>query len=176
MHNLKPLSLPLLPTSLESSAYAPLRITLVLTEWWNVFIATSKHHSSTLTLILLNIRYTLKQDLQCTPAQLVYGTTLRLPGKFCTPSCTDKQLDPTTYTDRLSSYMQHFAQLLLVYNLHHHMYQPICLPVLTFSFAMMPSKSHCNLCTMAHTKFYAAKINITYSTSIGNGVLFHLIA
>ena len=59
-----------------------------------------------LPLILLNIRCTLKQDLQCTPAQLVYGTTLRLPGQFFAPSCTDKQLDPTIYADRLSSYMQ----------------------------------------------------------------------
>ena len=59
-----------------------------------------------LPLILLNIRCTLKQDLQCTPAQLVYGTTLHLPGQFFTPSCPDKQLDPTIYADRLSSYMQ----------------------------------------------------------------------
>ena len=59
-----------------------------------------------LPLILLSIRCTLKQDLQCTPAQLVYGTTLRLPGQFFTPSPIDKQLDPTIYADRLSSYMR----------------------------------------------------------------------
>ena len=59
-----------------------------------------------LPLILLNIQCTLKQDLQCTPAQLVYGTTLRLPGQFFTPSCADKQIDPTIYADRLSSCMQ----------------------------------------------------------------------
>jgi len=59
-----------------------------------------------LPLILLSIRCTLKEDLQCTPAQLVYGTTLRLPGQFFTPSPINKQLDPTIYADRLSSYMQ----------------------------------------------------------------------
>ena len=59
-----------------------------------------------LPLILLSIRCTIKQDLQCTPAQLVYGTTLRLPGQFFTPSLIDKQLDPTIYADRLSSYMR----------------------------------------------------------------------
>ena len=59
-----------------------------------------------LLLILLSICCTLKQDLQCTPAQLVYGTTLRLPGQFFTPSPIDKQLDPTIYADRLSSYMR----------------------------------------------------------------------
>ena len=59
-----------------------------------------------LPLLLLSIRCTLKQDLQCTPAQLVYGTTLRLPGQFFTPSSVDKQLDPTIYADRLSSCMQ----------------------------------------------------------------------
>ena len=33
-----------------------------------------------LPLALLGIRNTIKADLHCTPAQLVYGTTLRLPG------------------------------------------------------------------------------------------------
>ena len=70
--------------------------------------ASSDSSKSTelLPLILLSIRCTIKQDLQCTPAQLVYGTTLHLPGQFFTPSLIDKQLDPTIYADRLSSYMR----------------------------------------------------------------------
>ena len=58
-----------------------------------------------LHLILLSLRTTVKQDLQCTPAQLVYGTALRLPGQFFIPSPATMPLDPTLYADRLSSYM-----------------------------------------------------------------------
>ena len=36
--------------------------------------------TESLPLILLGIRTTLKEDLHCTTAELVYGTTLRLPG------------------------------------------------------------------------------------------------
>ena len=35
-----------------------------------------------LPLVLLGIRSALKEDIACTSAQLVYGTTLRLPGEF----------------------------------------------------------------------------------------------
>ena len=35
-----------------------------------------------LPMALLEIRTTLKQDCRCTPAELVYGTTLRIPGEF----------------------------------------------------------------------------------------------
>jgi cleavage and polyadenylation specificity factor subunit 1 len=39
-----------------------------------------------LPMILLGIRCTIKNDLGCTPAELVYGTTLRLPGQFFEPT------------------------------------------------------------------------------------------
>ena len=35
-----------------------------------------------LSLVLLGIRLTLKKDLGCTPAELVHGSTFRLPGGF----------------------------------------------------------------------------------------------
>ena len=38
-----------------------------------------------LHLMLLGIRTSLKEDLQCTVAELVYGTSLRLPGEFFVP-------------------------------------------------------------------------------------------
>ena len=55
---------------------------------------------SSLPLILLGIRTTLKEDLQCTAAELVYGTTLRLPGEFFDTSSCDAT-DPTRYVDRI---------------------------------------------------------------------------
>ncbi|CAH8575625.1 unnamed protein product, partial [Schistosoma guineensis] len=61
--------------------------------------------SESLPLILLSIRSTIKEDLQCTPAQLVYGTNLTLPGQLVThngkPVCTD----PTSFCERLMSHM-----------------------------------------------------------------------
>lgn len=63
------------------------------------------HWAEALPLILLGIRTAFKDDLQCTAAELVYGTSLRLPGEFFTPS-SDDNLDPTTYVSRLRSTMQ----------------------------------------------------------------------
>ena len=58
-----------------------------------------------LPIILLGIRNTVKVDLNCTPAQLVYGTTLRLPGQFFSSSSTTPDLAPDSYADRLQSAM-----------------------------------------------------------------------
>jgi len=58
-----------------------------------------------LPLVLLGIRTNVKQDINCTSAELVYGTTLRLPGEFF--QRTDQQLmDPTSYVDKLKVTMQ----------------------------------------------------------------------
>ena len=62
--------------------------------------------TETLPLILLNIRTTIKADLHCSPAQLVFGTTLRLPAQFVAPSTNLTDLDPSIYADRLRSSMQ----------------------------------------------------------------------
>ena len=60
-----------------------------------------------LPVTLLGIRSTLKEDLHCTSAELVYGTTLRLPGDFFPASTpTDMVEDPLSYVDRLKSIMR----------------------------------------------------------------------
>ena len=58
-----------------------------------------------LPLILLGIRTYLKEDIGCTAADLVYGTTLRLPGEFFSPS-TGSCPDPSSYVARLRTTMQ----------------------------------------------------------------------
>ena len=64
--------------------------------------------TDSLPLVLLGIRTALKQDLQCTSAELVYGTTLRLPGAFFSPaSCTAE--DPANYVQSLKSIMQNLC-------------------------------------------------------------------
>ncbi|CAH8503462.1 unnamed protein product [Schistosoma haematobium] len=69
--------------------------------------------SESLPLILLSIRSTIKEDLQCTPAQLVYGTNLTLPGQLGThngkPVCTD----PTSFCERPMSHMSNIKPVVL---------------------------------------------------------------
>ena len=60
-----------------------------------------------LPLILLGIRTTHKQDLNCTCAELVYGTTLRLPGQFFSnDQQTTDTMDTSTYAALLKGVMQ----------------------------------------------------------------------
>ena len=55
--------------------------------------------------VLLGIRSALKEDLQCTTAELVYGTTLRLPGEFIQPSARNPTSDPANFVTRLKETM-----------------------------------------------------------------------
>lgn len=61
--------------------------------------------AESLPLVLLGIRTAIKQDLYCTTAELVYGTTLHLPGQFFSNSQTVGTPDPTEYVTRLKSSM-----------------------------------------------------------------------
>lgn len=54
-----------------------------------------------LPLVLLGIRSALKTDLKCCTAELVYGTTLRLPGEFFEACPSSDLADPTDYVTRL---------------------------------------------------------------------------
>eukprot|EP00794_Sanderia_malayensis_P020726 gene20726-biopygen17108 len=67
--------------------------------------------SEALPLVLLSIRNTIKADLDCTPSQLVFGTTLRLPGEFFTPSRNQSDLDPANYAHRLQLVMQKLSAI-----------------------------------------------------------------
>ena len=63
------------------------------------------HWTKAFPLILLGIRTAIKQDCRCTAAELVYGTTLRLPGEFFTTTSTPN-LDPNSYATQLKTFMQ----------------------------------------------------------------------
>ena len=58
-----------------------------------------------LPLDLLGIRTAVKSDLGCSAAELVYGTTLRLPGQFVANTDTDVDIDPGDYVHRLRRFM-----------------------------------------------------------------------
>jgi len=89
-------------------------------------------------MILLGIRTSLKTDTRCTTAELVYGTTLRLPGEFFNTFAHITTTDPSDYVTKLKDIkyclQQHlldnlFAKILLQVLL----YQTVCM----FSFTMM---------------------------------------
>ncbi|CAH8649038.1 unnamed protein product [Dicrocoelium dendriticum] len=62
--------------------------------------------SETLPLVLLGLRNTVKTDFDATPAQLVYGCTLRLPGQLVAPAPCTSTFDYGSYTDRLAHQMR----------------------------------------------------------------------
>ena len=64
------------------------------------------HWSDVFPLVLLGIRTSLKEDIGCTAAELVYGTTLRLPGGFFPPQSADSSSDPGSYVVSLQNRMQ----------------------------------------------------------------------
>ena len=59
-----------------------------------------------LPMILLGIRTAFKQDLNCTAAEMVYGTTLRLPAEFVSPTTCEQPYDPQDYAQRLAKVME----------------------------------------------------------------------
>ena len=59
-----------------------------------------------LPLVLLGIRTTLKTDINCTTAEMVYGSSLRIPGEFVTSSQTVVE-DPVSYVARLKDHESH---------------------------------------------------------------------
>ena len=68
------------------------------------------HWMKSLPLALLGICTNIKQDINCTSAELVYGITLHLHSEFF--QCSDQQqLDPISYVDNLLSFMQQLQPL-----------------------------------------------------------------
>ena len=104
-----------------------------------------------LPMVLLGIRTALKDDIQCTTAELVYGTTLRLPGEFLDCSQNDNIVDPLSYVAQLKTAMQQLNHPRFV-----HPVQGMCMllrqyhHVLMYSFGTMQSASHYSNPTMVH--------------------------
>ncbi|XP_045137185.1 uncharacterized protein LOC123519746 [Portunus trituberculatus] len=66
-----------------------------------------EHWSLALPLVLLSIRSSLKEDLQHSPAELVYGTSLRLPGKIMAPTPASPPSSTQDFASHLKSAMSH---------------------------------------------------------------------
>ena len=57
-------------------------------------------------MVMLGIRTALKEDIGCSVAELVYGTTLCIPGEFYSSPSTTTADDPISYVTQLKSVMQ----------------------------------------------------------------------
>ncbi|CAK1602145.1 unnamed protein product [Parnassius mnemosyne] len=66
---------------------------------------TSSQWTKALPLVLLGMRNSWREDLQATPAELVYGQTLSLPGQYLSPIDDYTTADITEYVTRLRSCM-----------------------------------------------------------------------
>lgn len=66
---------------------------------------TPNNWVSALPMILLGIHTALKEDLHCSTAELVYGTSLRLPGEFFDRS-SSPEVDTAAYVSKLKQSMQ----------------------------------------------------------------------
>ena len=67
------------------------------------------HWTEHLPLVLLGLRSAIKTDLHCSSAELVYGTTLRLPGQLVIEKPLSNTTDISSFVDRLRAHMSHVA-------------------------------------------------------------------
>lgn len=66
---------------------------------------TPTHWVSSLPMVLLGIRTGLKGDIGCSAAELVYGTTLRVPGEFFCTTTGHSIPYPASYVEQLKIVM-----------------------------------------------------------------------
>ena len=79
------------------------------------------HWVDNLPIVLLGIRASLKEGLPCTSAELVYGTTLRLPGDFFAPPIAE---DACSFVSRLRSTMHHQQFITTTWHGNRDVYLP----------------------------------------------------
>jgi transposase InsO family protein len=83
----------------------------LIERWHRTLKAAIKCHENdnwcdVLPTVLLGLRTTVKHDLQCSPAELVYGTQLRIPGEFFFNGNEAAALDPANFAQQLAQQMR----------------------------------------------------------------------
>jgi hypothetical protein len=67
------------------------------------------HWAESLPLVLLGLRSSVKVDLGCSSAELVYGTTLKLPGDYVQPKQSIDTSDASEFVQRLRRAITNFV-------------------------------------------------------------------
>ena len=97
-------------TRIRTTSYHPMANGMVERFHRQLKAALKSHPNPTrwtdsLPLVLLGIRSSLKADIGCTAAELVYGTTLRLPGSYFNPVSTPQLPASIDYVEQLKETM-----------------------------------------------------------------------
>ncbi len=71
----------------------------------------SAHWVDALPLVLLRIRTAFKEDISATAAEMVYGTSFRLPGEFFSPPSNTALENSSNIVHQLKSHMQQILPL-----------------------------------------------------------------
>ena len=58
-----------------------------------------------LPFVLLGLRFSVREDSACSPADILYGSPLRLPGPLLDPSPADRVPDPASFAAELYGVM-----------------------------------------------------------------------
>ena len=122
------------------------------------------HWVDALLLVLLGVHTALKEDLGCSSAELVYGTTLRLPGEYFCPTQAGSVAEPLSALDIPCSNSElPLCDNNLVLKL---MSAKTCTLLLMFLCTKMLCRSHCSSLTMAPTRSSATQISTSPLTSV----------
>lgn len=72
----------------------------------SIMAVANNNWNESISIILLALRNTIKEDIACTPAELVYGTTLRLPGDMLSSKIDTDNMNIASYVERLKRHMR----------------------------------------------------------------------
>lgn len=105
-------------THLRTTAYHP-QANGIIERWHRTLKASIMCHKTNdwcdvLPIVLLGLRSTFKPDIQSTPAEMIYGETLKLPGEFFT---TNKNI--TCQTEFVQNLRSNMAKLQPTITAHH---------------------------------------------------------
>ena len=139
-------------------------------------LQNTNNWTDALPMVLLGMRTAVKDDLKCTSAEFMYGTTLMLPGKFFTPHTSSSLPDPVIYAMHLKDTMSRLCtQPTRQQRPRQVLSRLTCLLLLMRSFVMILFASLCSDHMMAlfnHQTFWQALHFISYWAK--RGCLFGL--
>ena len=120
-----------------------------------------------------SVRTAFKDDVGCTAAELVYGTTLRLPGEFFDQSKSDSATDKTTYVTQLRTAMRCLQAVPTRLPQHRRTHISNDLATCTHVFVRNDAvRKPLQLRTMAHSLFSSGVLSITQSIIMGSQLPF----